>query len=180
MQPPSLQWVVFQQFELGDLFSDILQICITWELDVVLQMQLASFAVNWNDHEVTQHFQLTMHWTWFYVCEGLYRCTFIYLRCYAKSPTTWHLCFTPCHKATVSSDKWVLEFEADQTLFKNGWFWTTAAVCRQLTTSLPHGGDRFLDAGYMSVHNNGDIFSSRATEALQAQNQVDWWYYILS
>ena len=29
----------------------------------------------------------------------------------------------------------------------------------------------------MSVHNNGDIFSSKATEALQAQNQVGIIFY---
>ena len=107
---------------------------------------------SWGDSALPVNYALDM-----VLCmQRAVQMSFIYLRYYAKSPTTWHLCFTPCHKATVSSDKWVLEFEADQTLFKNGWFWTTAAVCRQLTTSLPHGGDRFLDAGYISVHNNGD------------------------
>lgn len=39
--------VVFQHFQLVDMFSDG-KLATEWELDVVLRMQLASFPTNWN------------------------------------------------------------------------------------------------------------------------------------
>ena len=79
-------------------------------MDVVLQMQLARFAVNWN--EATLRFQLTMHWTWFYAVR-------MYLNIPKMLGKVTHYMTFVLYLLSQShckyTDKWVLEFEADQT-----------------------------------------------------------------